>query len=643
MAGLQLSQFRDASLIGQGSGADVYRAVRVSTGGEVAVKAFLHTLDPATVRRRVDREVGALVALKGHPHIIQVEEVLQVDDSIFVVMELAPGGSLHDRIKAETRLSAHDAATIGVQIGGALAAAHDKGILHRDVKPQNILFGAYGTAKLCDFGMAAAVAAEASRTSAVSIRYASPEELDGAELTSATDVYSLGATLLHAVVGRPADLGERLAGIESLVADVPPPLRDVIVGAMSLAPSARPTAAEMRDMLGGPPGDRPAADPAPDTAAARTATPQASLGGPLAAVGGGAVSAPAAPAGGGGAGGGFAPPTRSDDAFHSAVGGSTVGVIFDRPAEDPPPPAPRAPWHKRPLTYVLLAALAIGAAVAALVLAGNDDAGETADTSAPPTAAPSTVPAGTAAPDTTAAAAPTTAAPEPTAAPAATNPYGDVIGQPVDGSSGPAARFAVALQQRAPAAAVASNLSAAYYYALAHELTGRVADATLLPLATETGYAIATAAGAVVISDVQLDATGLVVDAVETRPDGATAALSAVVQVTGVCVPGPESTVCDFTRPDGVPEALGTPDRAWVLARLIADPTRVTHFLLVTPSTEASVVGAFQEGLEIPMEAGSTIIALDVPPADQPNTFVRLTVLLSDGRALLFDVPVSAP
>jgi hypothetical protein len=143
---------------------------------------------------------------------------------------------------------------IGRQTASALTAAHEQGIVHRDVKPQNLLIDAFGQVKLCDFGIASLARTEEfrTRTSAISMRYASPEDLeDDAEVGPKADVYSLGATLLHLAHGAPPTLKERLAPW------MPPPTDDpgraaldaVLADCLRPDPADRPTAHELLERL----------------------------------------------------------------------------------------------------------------------------------------------------------------------------------------------------------------------------------------------------------------------------------------------------------------------------------------------------------------------------------------------------------
>ena len=204
---VEVNGFEDVEPLDRGGFGTVYRAIRSSTGGVVAIKV----LDPAQaggdselLERRLRREIAALLQLKGHPNVVQVEEVVSTPGGPGIVMEFMDGGAV---VGADTPpMSAVEAATIGAGISSALAAAHDVGIVHRDVKPKNMLKNSFGQVKLCDFGIAAIVKSSefATRTTSLSVQYASPEELDEApDIGPPTDVYSLGASLYHLWMGSP--------------------------------------------------------------------------------------------------------------------------------------------------------------------------------------------------------------------------------------------------------------------------------------------------------------------------------------------------------------------------------------------------------------------------------------------------------
>lgn len=250
---LHLDGYTDLEQIGQGGLGDVYRATRTSTNRRVAIKVLRDVSDESVAWHRARRELTALVSLGGHAHVVQVVEVLEHTPGM--VMEYAPGGSVAQLVdRRGTTLEPGEIVLIGRQTAAALAAAHQQGIVHRDVKPQNLLIDAYGQIKLCDFGIASLARTEEfrTRTSAISMRYASPEDLDeDAAVGPPADVYSLGATLLHLTHGAPPTLKERLAPW------VPPPgadatraaLDEIIAACLHPDPARRPTAHQVHDSL----------------------------------------------------------------------------------------------------------------------------------------------------------------------------------------------------------------------------------------------------------------------------------------------------------------------------------------------------------------------------------------------------------
>lgn len=249
-----LAGYVEVEQIGRGGIGDVYRATRASTGATVAIKVLRDVGDGSAAWRRARRELAALVSLAGHAHVVQVHEVLDLDGHPALVMEYVSGGSIGDLLsRRDGVLTAGEVAVVGAHAARALVAAHEQAIVHRDVKPQNLLVDAYGHVKLCDFGVAALARSGEfhDRTTALSMRYASPEDLedpsDGVEVGSPSDVYSLGATLLHLARGAPPTLKDRLApwtppvgaGAELAAIDA------VIARCLRPAPDERPTAAEL--------------------------------------------------------------------------------------------------------------------------------------------------------------------------------------------------------------------------------------------------------------------------------------------------------------------------------------------------------------------------------------------------------------
>lgn len=252
---IAIDGYDDVALIGQGGLGDVYRARRTSTGATVAIKVLRDVSDESLAWHRTRRELTALVALAGHANVVQLLEVLDLPEGPALVMEYAPGGSVASMmLRRDEPLSVGETVLVGRQVAAALTAAHRLDIVHRDVKPQNLLIDAYGQVKLCDFGIASVARSDEFqvRTSAISMRYASPEDLEeDVHVGPASDVYSLGATLLHMAHGAPPTLKERLSPwVPPTTADPAlAALDEVVARCLQPDPALRPTSADLVDEL----------------------------------------------------------------------------------------------------------------------------------------------------------------------------------------------------------------------------------------------------------------------------------------------------------------------------------------------------------------------------------------------------------
>ena len=255
--------FDQARQIGRGGFGVVYQCVQVELSRVVAIKVL--TADLEDNRPRFIREQQAMARLTGHPNIVPV---LQVGETArgqpFLVMPYYSRGSLHARIFQAGVVGLDEVLHTGVKLAGALDSAHRQGIVHRDVKPANILLTDYGEPALTDFGIAHLAGGFETATGVFtgSPAYTAPEVLSGHPASEASDVYGLGATLFTALTGHAAF--ERLDG-EQVVAQflrlttgpipeldtqgMPADVAEVVVSAMARDPQARPSARAFGEQL----------------------------------------------------------------------------------------------------------------------------------------------------------------------------------------------------------------------------------------------------------------------------------------------------------------------------------------------------------------------------------------------------------
>ncbi len=260
--------------IGRGGMGRVWLGIDEVLGREVALKRIgLLPGEDGTDLARAERE-ARLAARLSHPHVVAVLNLV-VDaetDSRWLVMEYVDGSTLSQLVRQEGRLSPDEAAPLMWQAADALVAAHAAGIVHRDVKPSNILVDHRRQVKLTDFGIARISTDPAlTQTGLVtgSPAYLAPEVATGQRGDEAVDVWSLGATLFYVLSGRPPyDMGANvLSGLYRIVNEDPPRLADagwmapLLEGTMAKDPSLRWTMVQVRDFLADPAGAA-AADPA---------------------------------------------------------------------------------------------------------------------------------------------------------------------------------------------------------------------------------------------------------------------------------------------------------------------------------------------------------------------------------------------
>lgn len=278
--------YADVQLIARGGFAVVYRAHDERFDRTVALKVL--TLDGLDERilRRFRAECMATGRVSAHPHIVTVYDAgTTPGQRPWLSMEHCSGGSVADRLERDGAMPVAEVLDAGLKLASALQAAHGAGILHRDVKPQNVLVTAYGEPALADFGIAR-VTTEGdamTQTAAFTVVHSAPEILEGADASAASDVYSLASTLYAMLAGRAAYDREASIGLAPLVTrilrgdvpalardDLPPGLDDLLRTALSADPARRPqSAAELAGGLaacaartGGPGRTAPAAPPA---------------------------------------------------------------------------------------------------------------------------------------------------------------------------------------------------------------------------------------------------------------------------------------------------------------------------------------------------------------------------------------------
>lgn len=254
----RIDGYEDLVCIGRGGYSTVYRAVQPRYERPVAVKVLKERHVDERVRRKFERECAMTGRLTGHPNVVTVlDSGVTEEGSLFITTDYYAKGSLADQLDHDGTLDVETTLATGVKIAGALETAHRAGVLHRDVKPQNILVSAFDEPALGDFGISTLALSNSDSlvANAVTPAYAPPELVGGEGAEPASDVYSLASTLYALLVGSAPYLTEpssREDGIVALIGrilndplppidrpDVPPAVREVLEVALAKRSSDR--------------------------------------------------------------------------------------------------------------------------------------------------------------------------------------------------------------------------------------------------------------------------------------------------------------------------------------------------------------------------------------------------------------------
>lgn len=255
LLGRNLDGFELHEVLGRGSYGTVYKGMQTALGRPVAVKVLDHRHQKKKEQIDAFLEEARRAGRLNHPNVVQVHDVRQIDKQFMLVMELMTGGSMADRLRIDGPQGAEVILGILEDMGHALAYAESQRLVHRDVKPDNILVNAEGVYKLADLGIAAPISddgqAHQVRTFG-SAHYVAPEQAKGGAIDGRADIYALGASMWHLATGQPmfdgtarqivaAHIGQEPPDLKALAPGLSPNLVDLIYQLVEKDPANRPS------------------------------------------------------------------------------------------------------------------------------------------------------------------------------------------------------------------------------------------------------------------------------------------------------------------------------------------------------------------------------------------------------------------
>ena len=257
---LYSGRYQVTHLIARGGMAIVYRAQDTLLNRPVAIKTLYPELSAAPLFVEGFRREAQAAANLSHPNIVPVFDWGEDNGTYFIVMELVDGTSLADMLRGGRTLTASHSANLMAQVAAALGYAHRNGVVHRDVKPGNILIASDGQVKVTDFGIAQAMSVEDQLAEEGSVMgtatYFSPEQAEGAPVDGRSDIYSLGVVLYEMLAGRPPYIGDSPVEVSSqhvhgtvpppsdFNKSIPPDLQAIVLEALAKSPERRYQSAE---------------------------------------------------------------------------------------------------------------------------------------------------------------------------------------------------------------------------------------------------------------------------------------------------------------------------------------------------------------------------------------------------------------